>query len=116
MKKIYFILFLVIVILNSSCTSKTIQELQPQLQPVTIATYDANVKPIMTNNCVSCHANGNQYPNLETFAEVKEATKNGNVICRINGNCGDVMPQSGKMSQQTIDLIELWKFQSYLEK
>ncbi|MBC7641393.1 MAG: hypothetical protein H7174_03505 [Flavobacterium sp.] len=115
MRKIYFILFLVVVILNFSCTSRTIQELQPQLQPTIIATYNGNVKPIMTNNCINCHANGNQYPNLDTFVEVKEATKNGQVICRINGNCGDVMPQSGKMPQQTIDLIELWKTQGYLE-
>lgn len=116
MKKVYLYLSIVITLLLTSCTSRTIQEIEPPLPSGTTITYNANIHKIFEAKCTGCHAGGSENPNLETFAEVKEATKNGQVICRINGNCGDVMPQSGKMSQQTIDLIELWRTQGYLEQ
>ena len=73
-------------------------------------TYSANVKNIIDNNCLSCHsAAGDQYPTMETYAQLKEATEKGDVICRIDDqSCGSVMPQSGRMPQTNINTIKKW--------
>jgi hypothetical protein len=49
------------------------------------------------------------------YTEVKDAIENGSVLCKIQNNCGDVMPPSGKMSQGLIDMIISWKNQGYVE-
>lgn len=96
-----------------SCQSNTYEDISPK--NVTNPTYAKNIKPIFDANCVSCHSQGGtgQYPNLETYEEVKVASENGSVICRIDEICGQVMPQAGRMPQNTIDLIKLWKSQGY---
>ncbi len=117
MKKVNQILIGLVGLLIGSCTSNTIQEIQPPIPVGTPITYTTYIKPIFDAKCVGCHGGGSQYPNLETFTQVKDGCVNGNVFCRIrldNLSCGGVMPQSGKMSQQTIDLIKLWKTQGYL--
>lgn len=89
-----------------SCESNTYSEVELLSEN---PTYVANIKPLIIENCISCHANDQQYPNLETYAEVKDACQNGNVICRIDTqSCGSVMPQSGKMPQSKINSIKLW--------
>jgi hypothetical protein len=110
MKKL--ILFLILIISVSfyvSCTSSTYEEISA---PVTNPTYTANIEPVIKANCTGCH-NGGQSPNLTTYAYVKDATQNGDLICRIDQSqaCGRVMPQSGPMSKQTIDMIILWQSQ-----
>lgn len=107
MKKVQAILILLFSgILFVSCDSATTQDLSPV---VTNPTYTKNVAPVMNANCVICHSNGSQYPNLSTFAEVKDATLNGNVLCRISGfSCGNIMPQSGALPQATVAMITTW--------
>ena len=107
---LFFISLMVII----SCESNTYSELELLSEN---PTYVANIKPLITENCISCHANGQQYPNLETYAEVKDACLNGNVICRIDTqSCGSVMPQSGKMPQSKINSIKLWISQGCLNQ
>lgn len=79
-------------------------------------TYTANIAPAVRVNCLGCHSGGSQYPNLETYAEVKDATQNGDLICRIDQSqaCGRVMPQSGSMAKTTIDMFLLWQQQGCL--
>jgi hypothetical protein len=46
---------------------------------------------------------------METYAQVREAAENGNMICRIDDqSCGLVMPQSGRMPQTKINTIKNW--------
>ena len=116
MKKIFLLLLIVVF---ASCESNTFEEISKQKTDavkVTNPTYENNIKPIISNNCVGCHSVGsiNQFPYLRTYNEVKDAVANGDVLCRIQGLCGNIMPQSGKMPQQNIDLIQLWKDQGYL--
>lgn len=100
-------------VLIVSCESTTIQEIQPV---VTNPTYNANVKQVFDSKCVSCHtASGNQFPPLGDYNQVKDAVENGNVLCRIQDQCGNVMPSSGKMQQVFIDMIINWKNQGYVE-
>lgn len=109
MKKFKIVAMIMSTVFMVSCTSNTYQEISA---PVTNPTYTTNVEPVIKANCTGCH-NGGEYPNLETYAEVKDATQNGALICRISNNCGSVMPPSGALSQQTIDLIKLWQTQGY---
>lgn len=112
MKKVKIILIFLVAVLVVSCDSNTIQEIQPI---VTNPRYNANIKPIFSAKCVSCHGSNAQNPPLNNYAEVKDAIENGSVLCRIQGECGEVMPPSGKMPQGLIDLINNWKDQGYVE-
>ncbi|GEP52040.1 hypothetical protein FNO01nite_27120 [Flavobacterium noncentrifugens] len=82
-------------------------------------TYNANVKAIIDNNCISCHSTipQNGAPmSLATFEDVKSAIELRGLIERIskdNGQSG-LMPLGGpKMPQQNIDMITLWRDQEF---
>lgn len=109
MKIINIFIILICVTLITSCTSSTYSEISVN---ITNPTYTTNIEHIIKSNCTGCHDSG-QFPNLTTYTQVKNATQNGNLICRIDQTqaCGSVMPQSGPMSRQTIDVIILWKNQ-----
>ena len=109
MKKRIIILSLLVVLFIVSCESATIQDLSPV---VTDPTYTANVEPVISASCTGCHSGGSQYPNLNDYASVKDASANGNLICKIEGGCG-TMPPSGKMPQATVDMINLWAVNGY---
>lgn len=113
MKKINTVLILMISAFIVSCESNTYNEIT---EINTNPTYTKNIAPIVKANCISCHAGNSQFPNLETYAEVKESTQNGDLICRIDQSqaCGRVMPQSGPMSKATIDMFLLWQQQGCL--
>jgi hypothetical protein len=113
MKKINLVLMVMASAFIISCESNTYNEVSViSANP----TYTANVAPVVKSNCLSCHSGGLQFPNLETYAEVKDATQNGNLICRIDQSqaCGRVMPQSGPMSKTIIDMFLLWQQQGCL--
>lgn len=95
----------------ASCQSNTYDEIKGVvLEP---EYYTSTIKPIMTNNCVSCHnPSRGQSPYLETYLEVK-ASCQGTLICRIKGNCGEIMPQSGSMPQTSINAIDIWIANGY---
>ena len=110
MKKIKIVLILISISFFASCDSSTYQDLSPV---VSNPTYTLNVQPVIATSCTRCHSGGSQYPNLETYDQVVDATKNGNLLCRINGACGEIMPTSGKLPQATIDMIQLWSTNNY---
>nr|WP_315172447.1 cytochrome c [uncultured Flavobacterium sp.] len=100
-----------------SCSSDTPETIEPKPDVVTpptatVITYNANVKAIVDNNCVRCHSSGGtaSFRPLTTFAQVKAAVENANLLGRIqlqNGQSG-LMPQGGRMSQANIDAIVKW--------
>ena len=98
-------------VISVSCESSTYGDISVVANP----TYNANIGPIVKASCSGCHSANGQYPNLETYAEVKDAAQNGNLICRIDQSqaCGRVMPQSGAMPQTTINMFILWQNQGY---
>ena len=113
MKALKIIFFLMITFyVGFSCDWVTYDEVSGD---VANPTYSSNVKPIIATNCLSCHSSaGAQYPTLETYVEVREASENGDVICRIDDqSCGAVMPQSGRMPQVTINTIKKWAANAY---
>lgn len=84
-------------------------------QTATQVTY-ADVESIFSSNCLGCHNAtlnaGNLH--LSNYAEIKEATENGNVLSRIN-SADNPMPTSGLMSQENRDLIQDWADGGFLE-
>jgi len=110
MKRIKIFLLVSGVAFLTSCESNTTQELSPVISN---PTYAKNVGPVISASCTSCHSGGDQFPDLENYDQVKEATDNGRLLCKINGACGSVMPTSGKLPQATIDMIQLWATNNY---
>ena len=101
-----------------SCESKTYDEVSVETSN---PTYNANIKQIMDNNCVSCHSNGNQSRDFIDYATVKLGCTdelypgNGTIGCRIDATCGGMMPQAAKMEKSKIKLIQLWAANGYPE-
>ncbi|MFK5889766.1 MAG: hypothetical protein QM486_03415 [Flavobacteriaceae bacterium] len=83
-------------------------------------TYLDNVKIIIDNNCIVCHNSGpnpiGPFP-LEIYNEVKDKAQNGALLTRIQLPAGNpsVMPKTGKMPQQLIDVIVDWAEGGFLE-
>ena len=105
-----------------SCSNEDSSTLSENTPIVGLASYNRNVKTIIDNNCVVCHAAvpRNGAPNsLVTYDQVKEAILNRGLINRIsleNGN-GLQMPQGGpRMPQPTIDIIAKWQQDGLLEQ
>jgi cytochrome c553 len=75
-------------------------------------TYSANIKPILQNNCFSCHGNGlsENGINFDTYAGVKAVADNGKLIGAITHASGfSPMPQGGaKLSDCDINKIKDW--------
>jgi hypothetical protein len=113
MKKINIVLMIMASAFIISCESNTYNEVSViSANP----TYTANVAPVVKANCTSCHSGGSRFPNLETYQEVKDATQNGDLICRIDDPSvcfGSIMPTSGRMQQTSIDMFKLWRDQGY---
>ena len=84
----------------------------PGTDPVVVASYSKNVKPIIDANCIGCHQAGRSagFRPLTTYAEVKVAVENAGLLNRIQLQTGQqgIMPQAGRMSQANIDVIVKW--------
>lgn len=108
----FLIVFMIVCIIGFSCDSKTYEEISGE---VANPTYTNNVKPIIENNCLACHsAVAAELPTMETYAQVRDAAENGNMICRIDDqSCGGVMPQTGRMPQNRINTIKKWVANGY---
>ena len=107
-----------------ACTNDNPETLMnnPPIQEAIPITYNQNVKSIIDNNCISCHAatprNGTSL-SLVTYVQVKDAMENRGLLNRISLNEGNssLMPQGGpRLPQATIDIIAKWQKDGLLEK
>lgn len=83
--------------------------------PTAKITYEANVKAIISSNCLSCHGSptSNGAPtSYTTYTQVKNSIDI--ILSRIN-NTSSPMPQSGLMAQSLRDVIQKWKDDGLLE-
>lgn len=98
--------------LSISCDSHTYEELRGPEVITGQVSYTQHIQPIIQANCLSCHGSGgiSSFRPLGTYAELKDAVMNTNLLDRIqrqNGEPGQ-MPQTGRMPQDKIDLILVW--------
>lgn len=112
--------FVFISFLFSSCTNDSATDLSADIA-VSDATYTLNIKSIIDNNCIMCHAatpiNGAPMP-LTTYEEVKDAMLHSPVIDRISRAQGEqgMMPNGGtRLPQASINLIIKWQNDGLLE-
>lgn len=104
------------------CTNDNPSTLMDNTPMVGLKTYNQNVKSIIDNNCVVCHAavpkNGAPM-SLVTYDQVKQAVLNRGLLTRIsleNGN-SSLMPNGGpRLPQSTIDIILKWEKEGLLEQ
>lgn len=75
-------------------------------------TYSADVAPIMSQSCVSCHGGGAPAGNisLETYSEVKVQADNGKLLGTIKHQSGySPMPKGqSQLSECDINKVEAW--------
>ncbi|AWH84163.1 hypothetical protein HYN59_03115 [Flavobacterium album] len=95
-----------------SCESNTYEDLQDNQVIEGPVTYQQYIQPIIAANCLSCHGSGgvSEFRPLGTYNELKDAVQNTNLLQRIQRQNGEpgVMPQTGRMPQDKINLILQW--------
>jgi len=117
MKKFIYIPLLALALY--SCDTHTYQDIEETTVIVGNVTYNAQVKSIIDANCIVCHTTGGAagFRPLTTYTEVKNAVQNTDLLNRIqlqNGADG-IMPSTGRMSQNNINLILQWNTDGLLE-
>lgn len=113
MKNLKIVIIAISSLFLISCESNTLQDISAV---IINPTYTAHIAPIMVAKCTSCHGQArNQYPNLETFAAVKDASQNGTLLCRLNASCGNIMPQEGALPAATVTMINTWATNNFPE-
>ncbi len=94
-----------------SCTRDEIRE--NVLECSSSYTYDVDIKPIITGNCVGCHSpNGRDWPYLTSYAEISnhiDAIEREVVIEK-------EMPKNGSLSDGEIQKIKCWIDEGFPEK
>ncbi len=121
MKTIKFSVYIGILLLGMSCSSDDDNDTMSPDPTTPVATnpipdvttsYNAHVKTIIDTHCIECHAatptQGAPMP-LITFSQVVAATKDRNLFDRMNTtNSLKVMPQSGRLPDATILVVQDW--------
>ncbi len=115
MKRLKLIVsFVFISFLFTSCTNDSTADLSGNIN-ANDATYTLNIKSIIDNNCIMCHAatpiNGAPMP-LTTYEQVKDAMQNRPLVDRISKAQGEsgMMPNGGtRLPQASINLIIKWQ-------
>ena len=73
-------------------------------------TFTSKIKPLLSNNCWSCHSNANAQfgggRKLEILADVRSIS--GLILPAINQTGPFPMPLNGKLSQCSIDQFTIW--------
>jgi hypothetical protein len=117
------LLFLITLIILNSCSNDNEDDLTTPVspsdpdEPITVITYKDDVKNIMSNNCITCHAAGGSqevYP-LETYNQVKNAALSGKLYNRMT-NASNPMPPSGILPGTVTKIIEDWINDGLLEE
>ena len=114
MKALKLIGTLVAGLLLVSCESNTYSEISGTATEH--PTYEANIKPIITTNCIECHSVGGEkqdFP-LETYDQVVAASES--ISCHIDGKFCVLMPPTGRIPQSQIDTFNLWIAQGFVQQ
>jgi cytochrome c5 len=104
----------IILLMFSSCSEGYIPI--QQTTPTGPISYQAQINPVVSSTCISCHSTSNPQGGLllENYNQVRSATENGTLIQRIN-DVANPMPPSGLMPASTRALFDGWVTNNYLE-
>lgn len=77
-----------------------------------VISYSMELQSVFMNNCAisGCHSGPTPQSNLDLglYADVKSIADNGNLVGRITGSSGPLMPPSGSLSACDIEKITVW--------
>ncbi|UKB83424.1 hypothetical protein LF887_20785 [Chryseobacterium sp. MEBOG06] len=108
MKKLTLLLLASAATLLIACESTTYEEISDNTPIIVPVKYTEDIKPIMDNNCVSCHSAASFKP-LVTYDQVKNNIDGIlDRIQRANGVPGK-MPQGGSLSATQVNIFIKWK-------
>ncbi len=87
--------------------------------PNKITTYNADVKTIIDTHCLECHtiplAQGAPFP-MRNYDETIIGVDRDLVLRMVSTSINNVMPPSGRLPQETIDIILDWEADGFLEE
>ena len=121
MKKFSCFLVITSSILFTSCENSSEIDLIEQPPLTENITYTEHIKPIIDANCVACHSNpavGGASVPMTNYSQVKNVFENTDALDRMNRQPGEsgFMPKYGsRLPQVSIDLVEQWMNEGYLE-
>ncbi|KOY50718.1 hypothetical protein I602_278 [Polaribacter dokdonensis DSW-5] len=75
----------------------------PNVDPCSTITYSANIKSIIDINCVQCHGNGGNFPDLTTY----ENTRANADLVKAETQSRR-MPQGSSLTNTEIEAIACW--------
>lgn len=121
--KVHFLKFFVFcaLFIHIGCENDSEDDLVDTTPPVTLVTYESDVKSIIDTNCIACHndppVNFAPMP-LLNFTQVKEAVDNRGLLDRVSSeDISFLMPAGGpRLPQATIDVILQWNTDGLLEQ
>ena len=96
------------IIFITACTLVILTECKKTAGKVT---YNADIKTIIKQNCVSCHGLADSRGEYRNYKTVKASI----VIILFDINKGSMPYQKGKLPQQQVDLIQQWQTDGLLE-
>lgn len=115
MKKLSKITYFLLITLIASCSSDSTEDIidQPK-DPIGEITYTSHVKSIIDSKCVGCHANPPKNGAPSSFVNFTQVDgKSSGILKRMDGG---TMPPSGRLPQETVDIIKEWIKQGKKEK
>lgn len=121
MKNINFLFILISLILGTSCENSSESDLIEQTPLTENITYTEHIKPIIDANCVACHSNpsvGGASVPMTNYSQVKNVFENTDALDRMNrqpGESGFMPKNDSRLPQVSIDLVEQWMNEGYLE-
>lgn len=104
-----------LVLITCSCTKAVIPASDGIDTSIKI-TYTKDVQPLIFNNCLTCHSNVNPRAGLvlTTYQQVRTSAESGSLIIRMNSS-SNPMPPNGKLIQHSLDIIDKWKADGFIE-
>jgi len=114
-KNLIYVLAISMLLFNCSSDSNDDVSGQPDPDPTSKVTYNADIASIINNNCNQCHgstpSNGAPF-SLTTYDDVKGRVDR--IIARTK-SASNPMPPSGQISLGLRDMIQQWKDDGLLE-
>lgn len=109
MRKLYLLGSLALIF--AACSSENVEDLSDDCKTREI-TYQSEMESLISSNCATagCHVgpNGIGGLDLSTFNDVKQIAATGQLLGRVTGSNGNIMPPSGQLGQCEIKKITAW--------
>jgi uncharacterized membrane protein len=98
---------------TQACYYDNAEELYPNIECDTVSvSFQNDINPIIQTNCTPCHSGSTPSGGLllTSHAQIAAASNSGKIMDRISRSNGDplLMPQTGKMGDCSIAIIQAW--------